>query len=348
MSGRSFTLSLFSVLALGMVSCVTETPYASMQGWVMRQNSTPRYFAHYDIFFVPPSLGSGGSADSREWTRQKDTERIYNFVYYQLVEPFGNRIRFFVPQINAAERAEAARYLAEDPEKLWDTPFRHVIENTLEAFEYYLENYHVPGRPFIIAGQGQGALAAYEMMKRCKGVAPENGFVAAYLTGMPGLRRDRIEKDFGKRGIVPARGMTDTGVILGWCVKGHSEPEEIPPDPERYVINPLSWRTDDAAVPASANSRSILYNEFDPNPLERCLETKHCCGAAIDSRNGVLELLPAAGQEKTARFIAGQRFRCNDMGLFVQSMRINMKNRVDQYRHDILWRNREQRAGGKN
>lgn len=345
MPKKCFMLFLPAILALWMVSCATETPYSSMSGWVMRQNAIPRYFAPYDIFFIPPSVISARDDKPREWTRQKETERIYNFVYYQLSEQFGTKVRFFVPLIHHLEREEAEHYLDAPPETFRETPFEPVIENTVEAFRYYLKNYHVPGRPFIIAGQGQGALAAYEMMKRCHEITPENGFVAAYLTGMPGLRTDRIAKDFEGRGIRPARGMTDTGVILGWCIQGHSEPKTIPPDPERCVINPLSWRTDEEPAAASANSRSVLYNEFDPNPLERRIEAKKFCGAVIDKASGTLKILPDKTQVKVMRFIDGQKFPCNDMGLFLQSILTNMRNRVDQYRHEILWRSREQRAG---
>ena len=326
---------------LMLVSCST-TPYASMRGWVMRQNATPRYFAVYDIFCIPPSLFTGNERELQNWTRQKETERVYNFVYYQMAEQYGNKVRFFVPQVHLLPKNEAGEYLNSELEDFRKTPFESVIENSLESFNYYLENYHVPGRPFIIVGQGQGALAAYEMMKRCKKITPENGFVAAYLTGMPGLKADRIEKDFSGRGIHPAAGMLDTGVILGWCVPGNSEPEEISPDPDRYVINPLSWKRTADPVPAGENIRSVFYNEFNPNPLERKLEGKNFCGAAVDGQNGVLKILPGNGMEKEKRFIESQRFRYNDMGLFFQSIMTNMGNRVDQYNHNVLWRNRKQ------
>ena len=82
---RPFLLFLATSM---LVSCST-TPYASMEGWVMRQNATPRYFAVYDVFYLPPSLFSGDEKKLQNWSRRKETERIYNFVRCQMAEQYG-------------------------------------------------------------------------------------------------------------------------------------------------------------------------------------------------------------------------------------------------------------------
>ena len=325
-------------LLLFTVSCGAPNPYSTMDGWILRQNAIPRYFAEYDIFLIPPSLFEEGETDDPAWSKQKENERIYNFVHCQISEYFGRKVRFFVPQVHRLSRSEAGKILVSPPEEWESTEFSYAIHNTLESFKFYYKNYHCIKRPFIIIGYGQGAAAAYEMMKRMPEIRPENGFVAAYLPGFPGLRDDRIQEDFGDRGIRPARGAVDTGVILGWCVPGHTELGEVPPEPRRYVINPLSWKTDQIEVPASANPLSVLYDEFDPDPLARRLEVKNFCGAVIDRESGTLRISPAPGQKAAAAFIAKQKIRCNDTGLFLQSIVLNVNNRVARYRRELVWR----------
>ena len=52
MKKEAFLRLFLPFLAMSMLVSCSTTPYASIEGWIMRQNATPRYFAAYDVFYL--------------------------------------------------------------------------------------------------------------------------------------------------------------------------------------------------------------------------------------------------------------------------------------------------------
>ena len=112
-----------------------------------------------------------------------------------------------------------------------------------KAFDYYLQHLN-GGRPFILAGFSQGAMAVVDLLK---GMDDEtyNRFVAAYVIGWHVTEEDL---DAAPR-IYAAHDSNDVGVTV--CYNSVRTPDCAIPmisDGNVLAINPVNWRTD--ATPA--------------------------------------------------------------------------------------------------
>lgn len=109
-----------------------------------------------------------------------------------------------------------------------------------KAFAYYLEHYN-NGRPFILAGFSQGAMAVVDLLKAIDD-ATYGRMVAAYVIGYKVTDTNAH--------IRPAKDSADLGVTICYnSVRDNSCAVPILSDGNLMAINPVSWRTD--ATPAT-------------------------------------------------------------------------------------------------
>ena len=109
-----------------------------------------------------------------------------------------------------------------------------------KAFAYYLEHYN-NGRPFIIAGFSQGAMAVVDLLKAMDD-STYSRLVAAYVIGYKATDTNAH--------IRPAQDSVDLGVTICYnSVKDNSCAIPILSDGNLMAINPVNWRTD--ATPAT-------------------------------------------------------------------------------------------------
>lgn len=107
------------------------------------------------------------------------------------------------------------------------------------AFDYYLEHYN-NGRPFILAGFSQGAMAVVDLLKAMDD-ATYGRMVAAYVIG--------YKVSDTNAHIRPAQDSADLGVTICYnSVRDNSCAIPILSDGNLMAINPVNWRTD--ATPA--------------------------------------------------------------------------------------------------
>ena len=132
------------------------------------------------------------------------------------------------------------------------------------SWDYYLKHLN-QGRPFIIAGYSQGAMAVLDILKEM----PDSIFsrlVAAYVIG---FRVTQEDVDSNKH-IKLAQDSTDTGVLIAF--NSVKSPESIIYFTENNVacINPVSWRTDEEPTPF------VLYGRRRNDTLSvRCDTVSH-------------------------------------------------------------------------
>lgn len=114
-------LVIGAALALLIVGCNSARPYYNIDNWYVRQNAVPQYFARYDVFYLHPEfyVGMVQSISNHDYTVKYTSDL------------FGKKVRIFAPLCRKAEDAE-------------------------EALEWYLDNYHDSGRPFVFIGEGEG------------------------------------------------------------------------------------------------------------------------------------------------------------------------------------------------
>lgn len=347
---KPFRLILFVMLGLvAAVSagCSAPSPYSYMDNWAVRQNAVPRYFAAYDVFYVYPTLLRDEDMTLMNWTRKDIAIQVYDYVKFQTIDVFGKKARVFAPFIHQLDAESYARILENPPEDFVKTELSVGILNTVEALQYYLKNYHSEGRPYILVGQGQGAVDLYEAMRLCEKVTPENGFVAAYLIGMPRVSEAKILEDFGERGIRSAKEERDTGVVALWTIPETpearsgvrlSEKEKERKEKEEpslpVAINPLVWTAGSESAGAELNRGSLVYDRLAEKKVEKQKVLEAFCGAALEPESGFLRLaLSPQAKALDARLFAENRF-----SLFMRNIAENAKERVAQYVYETQWR----------
>ena len=117
------------------------------------------------------------------------------------------------------------------------------MDDVKRAFRYYMDHLN-NGRPFILAGFSQGAIAVVELLKEMDDKAARQ-LVAAYVIGWKVTAADMASSPY----IVAARDSNDVGVTV--CFNSVRTPDcSIPliSDGNSVAINPVNWRTD--ATPA--------------------------------------------------------------------------------------------------
>lgn len=108
-----------------------------------------------------------------------------------------------------------------------------------KAFSYYLEHYN-QGRPFVLAGFSQGAMAVVDLLKTMDD-SIYNRLVAAYVIGY------KVTEPHPH--IRPAADSTDLGVTICYnSVRDNNCALPILSEGNLMSINPVNWRTD--ATPA--------------------------------------------------------------------------------------------------
>ena len=136
------------------------------------------------------------------------------------------------------------------------------MDDCIRSWEYYLAHYN-QGRPFVLAGFSQGAVAVMEIMRRMPDSVAAR-FVAAYIIGYKVTAHDTATC----RLLRPATGATDTGVTI--CFNSAKSPEceiGLVSGGNLYGINPVNWRTDTVSTPFvlyGKKQNDTLSAHYDP------------------------------------------------------------------------------------
>ena len=175
-----------------------------------------------------------------------------------------------------------------------------------EAFKYYLEHYN-QGRPFILAGFSQGAMAVVDLLKAMDDETFSR-LVAAYVIGYKVTDEDIARTPH----IRPAKDSADLGVTICYnSVRDNSCGIAILSDGNRMAINPVNWHTD--ATPA------LLIDPRYGDTLTATLDTTslllHIGGYHRDDY-----MLPLLGCEGN--------YHCLEISLFRDCLRRNIELRA--------------------
>ena len=334
-SSGIYILAVVGALLLG--GCSTPSPYSYVSNWSIRQNATPAYFAEYDVLFFYPCLSR--SAD--RWPDLPPDHTAYSYAYeftkFMTQDVFGRKARVFAPIVHRTDDRAFDALVVSNVESYVESAAAREIDETVEAIEYYLENYHEEGHPYVLIGHGQGAVLLYEAVKRLKGVVrPDDGCVAVYLPELPAPLVRLIPEDFAEENhrkyLAPVRGSSDTGVVVAWrteeatnltMTSGVRAP--------RGFINPLNWST---LRPAETNGckEARFYDLHAADVLERKKTATAYCRAEIDATNLVLRVARADGEALPAIPLKGET-----VSLFAGNLAENAKARVERYLQKSTW-----------
>ena len=175
-----------------------------------------------------------------------------------------------------------------------------------KAFAYYLEHYN-NGRPFILAGFSQGAMAVVDLLNEMAD-STYSRLVAAYVLGYKVTDTNAH--------IRPAQDSADLGVTICYnSVKDNSCAVPILSDGNLMAINPVSWRTD--ATPA------LLVDPRYGDTLTVTLDTTSLL-LHIDGYTRDDYMLPLIGCEGN--------YHCLEISLFSEVLRRNIALRAKSSR----------------
>ncbi len=370
MKQRVLFLMLVAFLTL-LSGCATSKKkiYYSIENWAVRDNAVPRYYAIYDVFFIYPSMVQNQNETYLNWTKQYVTDHkisdfIASYVNSQTVDIFdtednfkfkkenagkindiGRKVRIFAPLVHQVEHGKYIEALREGNYASRKSLVRRGIDDTLKALEHYFKNYHKKGRPFVLVGQGQGAVDIYEAMKRCRKVNPSNGFVAAYLIGLPHTSMEKINKDFNSRGISAGVNEYDTGVVLAWNPRGKHIEDSLLTDDDSYAINPIHWDIDGTVTDMGDDLGSSFFDydadienrqEEADGHIETTIELKNFTEAYVD--RGVLIFNDEVLIHNFPHVIVDEeKLHFHLYSLFNKNIVANAERRVIQYLYKRLW-----------
>lgn len=135
------------------------------------------------------------------------------------------------------------------------------------AFRYFLEQFNRGERPVILAAHSQGSVRVVELAKAGELLAGDPAslerLVAAYVIGYSVTQSDLDANPLMRI----SESATDTGCFVTYNTISADEGKERQAPtvrPGSFVVNPLTWTTDRALAPASANSEAVFFRHGDP------------------------------------------------------------------------------------
>ena len=307
-------------------------PYEYAGNWAVHHEQIPATEREYDVFYVYPTIYRNQDTPLMDWKDRRVAKKGNLFASAQTVGIFGDKVRVFAPFVRQLEYDRVSKICRQPGEFRLAGALVPGVMDTANAIRYYLKHFHTPGRPYILLGHSQGSMDLYEALKRCKEVRPDDGFVAAYLLGMPRLKTATILRDFQKRGITPATGAKDLGVIIVWNSQAPNAPNPVFAIDGGYGINPLNWRTDATPAGPAENLGAVFYDFTHPE--KGLTRKKNFCGARLIPGNGCLEVdLPTDSEyDGHGGFFGKGNFHINDLWFFAENLVANANERVHAYK----------------
>ncbi|MBQ6588272.1 MAG: DUF3089 domain-containing protein [Butyrivibrio sp.] len=201
------------------------------------------------------------------------------------------------------------------------------------AFKYYLEHKN-NGRPLMLAGFSQGADMCYRLLEEYYGgdseraVSLRNNLIAVYAIGW-NMTEDMISK---YPQIVPAKGETDTGVVISFdCEDGNVTDTIITPKGTKAIsINPLNWRTDSVVADKSLN-KGFVMQDSATGAILSVEPGKY--GAYIDPQRGTLIVtgIDSAAFPPILDVFPQGSLHIYDNFLFFVNLQENIQKRTEAY-----------------
>jgi len=320
---RYLLLLAVALLAFGCASAPDPVDYADGANWVIRDGGSPD--APFDLFYVYPTLVADPDNALMQWPEGSAIRAKTEGFAAAQTGIFAPDARVFAPFVRQLEFIRCVALLKHPGSPVRETELAAGVADTKQAFLYYLEHYNSDGRPFVLFGHSQGAIDLYELLATTPEITAERGFVAAYLIGLPHVTVEKLQSDFSGRGIAAASGADDTGVIVIWNTQNADAASSPFAVPGGVCINPLNWRTDAAAAPASDNIRSVFYDYRNGSTGK----FEYFCGARVDPAKGALIVdLPSNSNWDGNGKLGSGIFHANDVWFFAENIHRNALERV--------------------
>ncbi len=204
------------------------------------------------------------------------------------------------------------------------------------ALDYYFTKQNA-GRPFILAGHGQGAYMLKFVLTEYMKENPlyYDRMVAAYLVGTSVTKKDLNQ--WSKLKFTEKE--NDTGVIISWNTHGAADRniDNFFLEKDALVINPLDWESRGSYVSVDQNLFSRLQ---DPQSKEYKIYQPGVADAVADPYAGAVLTTPvrqflretATGSE--TELFGAYSYHNEDYALFYGNVQKNVKKRIQQFQKE--------------
>ena len=298
---KLFCLSGAAIILWFCAGCTMSSPYDYGSNWLIRENDIPQYHSKFDLFYIGKAPADYG-----------DTHDIqFNWAKTHTNDIFGSGVRVFAPEIQTPD-----------------------VDNVTAALNYFLDNFHQDGHPFVLLAEGKAADLLYQAMMKAGGVTVKNGFIAAYLPDMQPKTAAQIAKDFSWDKLKAAANADDYGVIITWRSCINNEKINDPAlNKDVYCINPLNWKLDATPAAAKENIKAVFYMPEHKNLFWRKVEANNFCSAVINPARGVLEIKCPT----PLLHVSKGRYTKNCISIFAGNIAANARQRVQNLIKDREW-----------
>ena len=205
--------------------------------------------------------------------------------------------------------------------------FAKAYADVSAAFVHYLKREN-NGRPIVLAGFSQGADMCLRLLEEhFRDEKLRRQLIAVYALGW------RLPPELTQRcpWIVPARGETDTGVVVAFDCEAPELTETFinPAQTKTLAINPLNWRTDSTPADAALNLGAC----FTDYSGEIKKEVPGLCGAYIDETRGVVKVpgLDASAYPPIVPGLPQGSYHVYDYLFFYRNLQKNVADRVNAW-----------------
>lgn len=278
MAAMMFVSVKTTAFAAAVVPFTDSLDYSETENWLYN-GAYPEN--EVDAFIIAPTVDTKSEGNA---SMTSDYKNRFRNAMNQQQAIYADTARIFAPYYRQISLNVYAMEDGPDKEQAKNNAYMDVSA----AFRYYLEHKN-NGRPIILAGFSQGAEMCYRILEEYYGGDGEraqklrDNLIAVYAIGWP-MTQDMIDK---YPQIVPAKGETDTGVVISYeCEDGSvTESISIPKDKKAVSINPLNWRTDSKKADKSLNKGSVTQDS-KTGAITSVEAGKY--GAYIDSKKGTL------------------------------------------------------------
>lgn len=267
------------------------------------------------VFFVHPTTfykksGWNASVDAKD-----ARDLIDNFVLASQASAFNGSGAIYAPHYR-----QATIFSFMDDTGSGEKALELAYSDVERAFENFLTRIG-EDTPFILAAHSQGALHVGNLMKqRISGTPLTERLIAAYPVG---FALDAADMETNAPDIPICTAPSQTGCYASWATFGENAAFS-PLMSGSVCVNPLSWRADTEAVPASENPGSLPLSS-DGEPKEPVAGT-----ASAQCQSGHLVTGPFETDlyEGVNWRLGRENYHLGDFNIYYASIRENVAERV--------------------
>lgn len=260
-----------------------------------------------DVFYVHPTIYQKGPLWNASLDMKNINRRVDKYPVRLQASVFNASCRVYAPRYRQAV-VKVFYHKSEDG----DSALNLAYQDVKRAFLYYVEHYN-NGRPFIIAGHSQGTHHTRRLLQEMIDTTElKQQMVAAYVIGFT-LNESMYST------LKMCKEASETGCMISWMSfkEGHMPTGDWTKTTQS--VNPLSWTTDTAKVTVEDYTGTVVLN-----PKRRF--SRPMSARIADTGGKILWV-----ETKAPWFRGWKNLHLADYGLFYDSIRENVKKRIDAY-----------------